>query len=60
MQNNVIDFTAYKSAKTTSEVPAKPYTDNVVSLTKWKATAQQRQTAILSHTDVLISGGYAA
>lgn len=60
MQTNVIDFTTYKSAKATSEAPAKPYTDNVVSMTKWKATASQQKTAVMSHTDVLISGGYAA
>lgn len=61
MQNNVIDFTAYKSAKASNEAPAKSYTDNVVSFEDFKGRAVQRHdAAIMSHTDVLISGDYVA
>jgi len=60
MTNNVIDFAAYKSAKANHEAPAKRYTDNVVSMDDWKlAKGQRSDAAILSTTDVLMSGGNA-
>lgn len=61
MQNNVIDFAAYRQTKATNEAPAKGYTDNVIHIEDWKSTGKtRRDAAIVSTTDVLMNNGYAA
>lgn len=65
MTNNVTDFAAYRATKAAmSDAPTKVLaaeTGIVVSIAEWKAQGHKRKSAaIVSTTDVLGFGGYAA
>ncbi|MBV7407586.1 hypothetical protein [Maritimibacter sp. DP1N21-5] len=65
MTNNVIELAAHRAAvkAATTDAPAKVIhsENNVISIFEWKAQGHQRKSAaIMSTTDVLAFGGYAA